>query len=191
MKSTRQSVIAARAAGILRILLVLLLSIGLLMTTACGRGGDAGEPADSGQSAQAEQEAEPESDAEAQSEQEAQAEREAEPEPAIDEDGEYTTHEDVALYIHTYHRLPSNYMTKKEAQERGWKSNPKKHGIMIGGDHFGNYEGLLPEDLEYRECDVDYKGKGRGASRLIYTQDGAVWYTKDHYESFEQLYEGD
>ena len=54
---------------------------------------------------------------------EAQPEEQAEPEelpaaeePAIDEDGVYTTKEDVALYIHTYGKLPSNFITKKEAE---------------------------------------------------------------------------
>ena len=96
--------------------------------------------------------------------------------------------EDVALYIHTYHKLPSNYMTKKEATEKGYYKNPKKNGIMIGGDSFGNYEELLPPNDDYYECDVDYKGNGRGKNRLIYTTDGTVYHTKNHYKSFTQLY---
>lgn len=107
---------------------------------------------------------------------------------SIDEDGEYTTAEDVALYIHTYHKLPSNYMTKKEATDKGYYKNPKKNGIMIGGDYFGNYEELLPPNDNYYECDVDYKGNDRGKNRLIYTTDGTVYYTKNHYKSFTQLY---
>lgn len=106
----------------------------------------------------------------------------------IEADGEYTTAEDVALYIHTYHKLPSNYMTKDEAIEKGFYKKPKKYGIMIGGDHFGNYEELLPTGEEYFECDVDYKGNGRGKNRLIYTTDGTVYHTTDHYESFTQIY---
>ena len=60
-------------------------------------------------------------------------------------------------------------------------------GKSIGGDRFGNYEGLLP-DGNYRECDVNYEGGYRGAERLIYDQNGSVYYTNDHYESFTQLY---
>lgn len=108
----------------------------------------------------------------------------------IDEDGEYTTAADVAEYIHTYHKLPSNYMSEKKAQKKGWKTNecPADYGIMIGGRPFGNYEGLLPEGEQYYECDVDYDGYLRGERRLIYTKDGIVYYTDDHYESFTQLY---
>lgn len=107
----------------------------------------------------------------------------------IDEDGEYTTAADVAEYIHTYHKLPSNYVKKWEAKAKGWNKgeDPSNYGIMIGGNKWNNSEGLLP-DGDYRECDVDYDGNGRGPNRLIFTKDGTVFYTNDHYESFTQLY---
>ena len=117
----------------------------------------------------------------------------AEPESSrIDENGEYTSPEEVALYINTFHKLPSNFITKSEAQALGWDSsrgNLQKvaPGKSIGGDRFGNYEGLLPSG-KYYECDVNYHGGYRGSERLIYKKDGTVYYTKDHYESFEQLY---
>lgn len=110
----------------------------------------------------------------------------------IDEDGVYTSKDDVALYIYTYHKLPQNFITKKEAKKLGWTGGSLEEyapGKCIGGDHFGNYEGLLPEDEDYYECDVDTLGKSkRGAKRIIYTDDGKVYYTNDHYESFVQLY---
>jgi guanyl-specific ribonuclease Sa len=61
--------------------------------------------------------------------------------------------------------------------------------MSIGGDYFGNYEGLLPEG-KYRECDIDYDGGYRGEERLIYTTQGDlyIYYTDDHYESFELIY---
>lgn len=111
--------------------------------------------------------------------------------PSIDEDGSYTTKEDVALYIHTYGKLPSNFITKKEAEKLGWDGGslePYAPGKCIGGNHFGNYEGLLP-DGNYKECDIDTLGKKkRGAKRIIYSDDGRIYYTDDHYESFTQLY---
>ncbi len=113
--------------------------------------------------------------------------------PAIAEDGVYTTKEDVALYIHTYGKLPSNFMTKKAAKKLGWSGGSLEDyapGMCIGGDYFGNYEGLLPEDKDYRECDIDTLGKSkRGAKRIIYSDDGYIYYTGDHYESFELMYE--
>lgn len=108
------------------------------------------------------------------------------------EDGTYTKKDELALYIHTYGHLPSNFITKKDAKALGWSGGSVEdyaEGKSIGGDKFGNYEGLLP-DGKYYECDVDTLGKkSRGAKRLIYSKDGAVWYTEDHYETFEQLYE--
>ena len=112
----------------------------------------------------------------------------------IAEDGAYTTAEDVALYLHTYGHLPSNFITKKEAQALGWPGGslePYAPGMCIGGDYFGNYEGLLPkaQGRSYSECDINTLGaRSRGAERLIWSNDGLIYYTGDHYESYELLY---
>lgn len=110
----------------------------------------------------------------------------------IDRNGKYDSPDEVALYISTYGCLPGNYITKNAAKELGWDSTRGNlwevaPGMSIGGDRFGNYEGLLPEG-EYRECDVNYSGGFRGSERLIYGEDGSIYYTADHYESFTQLY---
>lgn len=114
-------------------------------------------------------------------------------EPLIDAYGVYTSKEDVALYIHTYGELPMNFMTKKEAKKLGWSGGSLEDyapGMCIGGDYFGNYEELLPTDTRYRECDIDTLGKKkRGGKRIIYSDDGYIYYTGDHYETFELLYE--
>lgn len=111
----------------------------------------------------------------------------------VTEDGWYSTPEEVALYIHTYGDLPDNFITKKEAEQLGWDSKKGNlwdvaEGMSIGGDHFGNYEGLLPEEDSYTECDVNYNGGYRGSERIIFSDDGDIYYTSDHYKSFEQLY---
>ena len=114
--------------------------------------------------------------------------------PAIDEDGVYTTKDDVALYLHTYGHLPSNFITKKEAEKLGWSGGslePYAPGKCIGGSHFGNYEGILPEKdgRSYTECDIDTLGADkRGAKRIVVSNDGLIYYTEDHYETFELLY---
>ena len=114
--------------------------------------------------------------------------------PAIAEDGFYTTKEDVALYIYTYGRLPDNFITKKEAESLGWKSgglDDYAYGYCIGGNRFGNYEGLLPEKdgRKYTECDIDtMHASKRGAKRIVFSNDGLIYYTDDHYESFTLLY---
>ena len=112
----------------------------------------------------------------------------------IFEDGVYTSKEDVARYISEFGHLPQNFITKKEAQALGWPGGSLEKyapGKCIGGDRFGNYEGLLPEEKgrKYYECDIDTLGKDkRGAKRIIYSNDGLIFYTDDHYKSFTQLY---
>lgn len=120
-------------------------------------------------------------------------EKEDVPEDAlIDENGLYDSKEDVALYLHTYGHLPDNYITKKDAEALGWPGGslePYAPGCCIGGSHFGNYEGILPDGHKYCECDIDTMGaKSRGAKRIIYSDDGLIFYTDDHYESFVLLY---
>ena len=118
----------------------------------------------------------------------------AQTELIIDENGTYTSKDDVALYIHTYNKLPSNFITKKEAENLGWEGGslePYAKGKCIGGNHFGNYEGILPEKegRKYTECDIDTLGaKKRGAKRIVFSNDGLIYYTDDHYETFELLY---
>ncbi len=109
----------------------------------------------------------------------------------LDEDGSYTTAADVALYLHLYGELPDNFITKNEARDLGWSGGGLEDyapGMCIGGDRFGNREGLLPEG-NYHECDVNTLGEdSRGAERLVWDDEGNIYYTGDHYESFEQLY---
>ncbi len=111
-----------------------------------------------------------------------------------DPDGTYTGAEEVALYLHTYGTLPPNFMTKKEARKLGWEGGSLERfapGMCIGGDRFGNYEGVLPEG-NYHECDINTLGKSkRGAERLVFDDRGNIYYTDDHYETFTLLYGGE
>ena len=96
---------------------------------------------------------------------------------ALDEGGEYTSAEDVALYLHLYAHLPQNFITKKDARALGWNGgglDDYADGKCIGGDRFGNYEGLLPDapGREYHECDIDtLHAASRGAKRIVYSND--------------------
>ena len=112
------------------------------------------------------------------------------PEP-LDRHGSYDSKEEVALFLYTYGCLPDNYITKKQAEKLGWSGGSLERyapGKCIGGSHFGNYEGLLP-DGDYQECDIDTLGaSSRGAKRIIWSKDGRIYYTDDHYESFTLLY---
>lgn len=138
-----------------------------------------------------------ESDSEIQSDAESDKELTSEilSDTSIDEDGEYTSRDDVAVYLYLYQHLPSNFITKKEAKALGWESQKGNLGEVapgksIGGDYFGNYEGILPEaeGREYHECDIDSDGGYRGAKRIVYSNDGLIYYTEDHYETFTLLY---
>lgn len=123
-------------------------------------------------------------------------ESQLEEEETLPEEGVYTSKEDVALYLHLYGHLPGNFITKRQAQELGWSGGslePYAPGMCIGGNRFGNYEGLLPEaeGRTYTECDINTLGaSGRGAERIVFSNDGLIYYTGDHYASFELLYGG-
>ena len=110
---------------------------------------------------------------------------------------DYSSPGEVSLYLHAFCELPPNYLTKEEARAWGWVSARGNlwevaWGMSIGGDVFGNRERLLPdaEDRIWYECDVNYEGGYRGAERLLFSNDGLIYYSPDHYQSAELLYEG-
>ena len=113
---------------------------------------------------------------------------------AVTEGAYYYDLEHVVLYLDRYGVLPDNYITKDEARELGWEGGSVENyldGAAIGGDRFGNREGLLPEasGRSYTECDIDTDGQSsRGAKRLVFSNDGLYFYTEDHYETFDELY---
>ena len=109
-------------------------------------------------------------------------------------DGEYTSKDDVAAYVRQFKgALPRNFITKGAARALGWQGGPLEPfapGKSIGGDRFGNYERRLPslKGGYYRECDIDTKGRPRGAKRLVFTQKGQkIYYTEDHYKTFKEV----
>ena len=112
----------------------------------------------------------------------------------IEIDGHYDSMKDVSQYIHLFGRLPDNYLTKSEARRLGWEGGSVERfspGCCIGGDTFRNNEGLLPDapGRKWTECDIDTLGKSsRGAKRIVFSNDGLIYYTDDHYETFELLY---
>ncbi len=123
---------------------------------------------------------------------EASARKKGSEAPVIEEGGVYDQQGSVGLHLYAFQSLPSNYMTKKKARSLGWENGSLEDyapGMCIGGDHFGNYEEILPDD-DYRECDIGTLGRSkRGAKRIIFTEDySRVYYTGDHYEHFTLLY---
>ncbi len=104
---------------------------------------------------------------------------------------EFTNEAKVISYVKSNHKLPNYYITKSEAKSKGW--NPSKGnlcdvlpGKAIGGDKFSNREKQLPQGEQYYEADVNYNCGNRGAYRIVFTKNGEVWLTKNHYKSFEK-----
>lgn len=117
------------------------------------------------------------------------------PNITVEKKGEYTDKDHVALYIHTYGRVPSNYVTKTKARNAGWDNSEGNlwdvlPGKSIGGGGFSNDDGTMPDapGRKWYECDIDYNGGFRNAKRLIYSNDGLIYYTDDHYKTFQRLY---
>jgi hypothetical protein len=100
--------------------------------------------------------------------------------------GIYNTVEEVGIYIYLYDKLPSNYQPKSTFKKSNYTPENK---LSCGGDRFYNREGLLPTrpDRFYTECDIDYRGGGRNAKRIVFSNDDLIFYTSDHYESFSIL----
>lgn len=120
--------------------------------------------------------------------------RPEEKEPFVIKGKEYSDKDHVAAYLHAFKELPPNYITKNEAQALGWDSRQGNlwkvaPGKSIGGDRFGNYEGQLPDKKgrKYFECDIDFDGGYRGEKRIIFSSDGLIFYTEDHYTTFEEI----
>lgn len=117
-----------------------------------------------------------------------------EPEAELpDPEGYYYDVEGVVRYLDAYGCLPGNFITKDEARALGWSGGSVerfREGAAIGGDRFGNREGLLPnaQGRTWYECDVNYAGGYRGSERVLWSNDGLIYYTDDHYSSFTRLY---
>ena len=114
---------------------------------------------------------------------------------AVAESEYYISKDEVAAYIHEFGHLPGNYISKSKARKAGWvpsKGNLDEvcPGKSIGGSEFYNDEGQLPDarGRTWKECDINYTGGHRGAERIVFSNDGLVFYTPDHYQTFEQLY---
>ena len=112
----------------------------------------------------------------------------------ISEQAAYTDKEHVAAYINEFAKLPHNYITKNQAKKLGWQTkgtlDKVAPGKSIGGDRYGNYEGLLPKKngRVWTECDIDYVKGNRNAKRIVFSNDGLIYYTGDHYKTFTKLY---
>ena len=111
----------------------------------------------------------------------------------VTEDGSYTGKDEVAAYLHTSGKLPSNYLTTEAATALGWDGDSDlwavQSGAAIGGDEYANLAGLLPaaDGRSWKQCDVGYNGGTRGPERLVYSSDGLIYYSPDRFTTFEEI----
>ena len=97
----------------------------------------------------------------------------------------------VINYVKSNHELPEYYITKSEARKQGWVPSEGNlcdvlPGKAIGGDKFSNREKTLPSGKQYCEADVNYNCGNRNADRIVFTKEGEVYLTKNHYKSFQK-----
>ncbi len=102
--------------------------------------------------------------------------------------------EGVDLYVALHGSLPAQYLTQAEAKNAGWNKllgnlAEVLPGRLIGGDVFENRKHKLPESLGriWYEADFDYDGGYRNNCRLLYSNDGLLFVTYDHYMSFYEI----
>lgn len=110
---------------------------------------------------------------------------------SIQEIDELTEESKVINYVKAHHELPDYYLTKAEARRKGWVASEGNlckvlPGKAIGGDKFSNREKTLPKGNQYFEADVNYTCGRRNADRIVFTKQGEVWLTHDHYKAFQQ-----
>lgn len=106
---------------------------------------------------------------------------------------ELTNDELVVKYLKEHGELPDYYITKSEAKSLGWvpsKGNlcEVAPGKAIGGDIWTNRQKSLPtkSGRKYFEADLNYNCGNRNADRVVFSNDGLVFVTFDHYRSFEE-----
>ncbi|WP_410985312.1 barstar family protein [Bacillus cereus] len=104
-----------------------------------------------------------------------------------------TGFDEVAKYIKEHKTLPGNYITKEQAKALGWKNKEGNlhnvaPGKSIGGNIFRNNEGLLPNKSgrTWYEADINYLSGYRGNDRILYSSDGLIYKTSDHYKTLKE-----
>ena len=97
-------------------------------------------------------------------------------------------------WLKNYKELPSYYINKKEAKNRGWNSflgnlHSVAPGAIIGGDVYKNKKGVLPTAScrVWYEADINYTNGYRNGHRLLYSNDGLLFVTYDHYNTFYEI----
>ncbi|WP_438357566.1 ribonuclease domain-containing protein, partial [Bacillus pseudomycoides] len=105
-----------------------------------------------------------------------------------------TGFDEVAKHIKEHKTLPGNYITKEQAEALVWNNRAGNlhevaPGKSIGGDIFENRKNQLPNATggKWYEADINYLSGYRGNDRIVYSNDGLIYKTSDHYKTFTQI----
>lgn len=91
-------------------------------------------------------------------------------------------------------RLPEYYISKTDAKKLGWKRNEKKlsdvaPSFMMYGGVYKNNNCHLPKKQNriWYEADIDYSFGSRNSKRIVFSNDGLIFATYDHYKTFVEI----
>ncbi|MBQ8145790.1 MAG: ribonuclease [Clostridia bacterium] len=97
-------------------------------------------------------------------------------------------------HLKTFQKLPDYYVSREDAEDAGWvnwRGNLDKvlPGKMIGGSIYQNRDGKLPTTggRIWYEADINYDGGYRNNDRILYSNDGLIFVTYDHYKTFYEI----
>lgn len=97
-------------------------------------------------------------------------------------------------HLKYYGRLPTYYISRGDAYHQGWKprlGNLSKvaPGKMMYGGIYRNDDGKLPQTSGriWYEADINYQGGRRNDKRVLFANDGLIFVTYDHYNTFEEI----
>ncbi len=89
--------------------------------------------------------------------------------------------------------LPDYYITEKEATALGWRwgKSPSKYapGKMLTCGVYDNNDKHLPDapGRIWYEADINYYSGKRNKHRILWSNDGLIFVTYDHYETFYEV----
>ena len=96
-------------------------------------------------------------------------------------------------HIKNVNKLPDNYITKEELKSFHWKRGkaPSNYapGKIVGGNIYKNDDLHLPHEMKriWYEADINYVQGKRNSQRLVYSDDGLIFVTYNHYQTFYEI----
>ena len=95
--------------------------------------------------------------------------------------------------LKNFQKLPEYYITLSEAIKHGWQNgkSPAKYfpNKMIAGGIYKNQNHHLPDapNRIWYEADINYYEGKRNRHRILWSNDGLIFVTYDHYQTFYEI----